>query len=144
MPTLVNYQSGLSGKYLADDQPWSYTLGHGYDRNSRGPGVYGDIPPIRLPQRIILALDFAGLTALKVARRLEVSPRSVQGWAGGRSNPNLPTLRELARVCAVDSVWLIGDYKGPQRRQKPAANVKLRGRDSNPQPSGLTLFTIAA
>ena len=110
--------------------------------------VYGDIPPIRLPQRIILALDFAGLTALKVARRLEVSPRSVQGWAGGRSNPNLPTLRELARVCAVDSVWLIGDYKGPQRRQQPPTNAECAPRVSNPEPAvhrpQMLLFPLAA
>ena len=110
--------------------------------------VRGAIPPIGLPQRILLALDFADLSARSAADRMEVAAASVQNWASGRANPNLPTLRELARVCDVDSDWLIGDYKGPQRRQKPATNAKCAPRDSNPEPAvhrpQMLLFPLAA
>ncbi|MGC8514485.1 MAG: helix-turn-helix domain-containing protein [Acidimicrobiales bacterium] len=95
----------------------------------------GDIPPVRFPQRLKIALEYAGCSQSQLADRLGMAPRSVQNWARGTSRPFPPIISQIAQVLEVDEAWLLGSDPGKRR---------LRGRDSNPQPSGYaTARTLA-
>jgi len=87
----------------------------------------GEIPPLHFPQRLKLSLDYSGVSQAALARRLGMAPRSVQNWVSGISTPYIPIIRDIARFLAIDEAWLIGNDLPP----------RLRGRDSNPQPSVL-------
>lgn len=49
-------------------------------------------------ERLRVARKEAGFTVARLARELDVDPRTVAGWQAGRSMPSIERLGEIARL----------------------------------------------
>jgi transcriptional regulator with XRE-family HTH domain len=88
-----------------------------------------------------LALEAAGVSVEDMADTLGVHRNTVHNYMGGRTHPRKLVLQAWAVRCGVPYTWLVTGETAPPRpsgdgRRPPK---KLRGRDSNPQPSGFRL-----
>lgn len=55
-----------------------------------------------------IAKNFAGVSAVELARRLEVSPQQLNAWLAGTRTPSRTNVEEIARRMDVDAAWLLG------------------------------------
>ena len=90
-------------------------------------GTNATIPEWDLGDRLRKSLRAAGVTVQEIADYLEVNRNTVGNWINGRATPSASTIRLWALRCGVPYDWLRG---------LDASDNRLRGRDSNPQPSG--------
>jgi phage repressor protein C with HTH and peptisase S24 domain len=59
--------------------------------------------------RIAAAREALGLNQSELARKLDVSPQSVQAWESGRTAPRNPRIRQLSDVLRVSVAYLMGE-----------------------------------
>lgn len=67
---------------------------------------HGDIPPIELPQRLLLARAYADLNQSELAGLMGVSRKTIANAEGGAKTPLAMTLRAWAYATGVDAHWL--------------------------------------
>ena len=60
-----------------------------------------------LGERLKTARTDAGFTVSRLARELEVDPRTVSGWQAGRSTPTVERLLEIAQVLGKSPSYFI-------------------------------------
>lgn len=71
------------------------------------------VPTWRLRDRLLRALDEAGLSVSDMATELGVSRNTVGNYLAGRTQPNRSVLRIWALRCGVPLAWLVaGDESG--------------------------------
>jgi transcriptional regulator with XRE-family HTH domain len=76
-------------------------------------------PALKLSSAMRLAMYDAGYTVTTIARELEVTRFTVNGWLQGHRTPSVPVLMAWAMVTGVNYKWLCAI------------------RDSNPEPADL-------
>ncbi len=74
--------------------------------------------------RIAAAREAAGLNQSELARKLDVSPQSVQAWESGRTVPRNPKIKMLSDVLGVSVAYLMGEA-GPLESQSRTADTSL-------------------
>lgn len=67
---------------------------------------HGDIPPIELPQRLLLARAYADLNQSELAGLMGVSRKTIANAEGGAKTPLAMTIRAWAYATGVDAHWL--------------------------------------
>lgn len=60
-----------------------------------------------LGRRIRVARELAGLKQAELARRCGVIPTTAWRWEDGRTEPDVPTLRRIARATGAGLGWLV-------------------------------------
>ena len=61
--------------------------------------------------RIKQAMDSKGLNQTELAKKLGVTPQTVQQWIAGKTEPRNKKLQLLANALGVYQSWLLGDDK---------------------------------
>ena len=87
---------------------------------------HGDIPPIELPQRLLLARAYADLNQSELAGLMGVSRKTIANAEGGAKTPLAMTIRAWAYATGVDAHWL-------ETGEAPTGNDP-DGGDECPQP----------
>lgn len=75
-------------------------------------------PDPGLTGRLRAARERAGLSQREVAQRIGGSQPMVSLWEGGRYEPSLTVLRQLAAVYETTAAALIGDANRPARTRR--------------------------
>jgi len=89
---------------------------------------------LSIGERIVSARDRAGFNQSELARRLNISPQSIQQWEKGKTTPKSGRLKNLSLALGVSQAWLIGggdnvrDYVPPTAmRGVPLVNYVQAG-----------------
>lgn len=64
------------------------------------------VPEFETRHRMQLALEFADISVLEIARDLRISRTTVSNYLHGRTRPTHATLRVWAATCGVPLDWL--------------------------------------
>ena len=64
------------------------------------------VPEFETRHRMNLALEFAGISVLEIARELRISRTTVSNYLHGRTQPSHVALRAWAATCGVPLDWL--------------------------------------
>lgn len=75
-------------------------------------------------QLIALARNQAGLNQSELARRLGVTPQSVQAWESDKNTPRYKRLVEIGEQLGVSASWLMGEAGEPVGPGQSASNVE--------------------
>ncbi len=75
--------------------------------------------------RIAAAREAQGLNQSELARKLGVSPQSVQAWESGRTAPRNPRIKHLSEVLGVSVAYLMGE-SGPTESHSVTADTSLQ------------------
>ncbi|NVZ50252.1 helix-turn-helix transcriptional regulator [Pseudomonas sp. B6002] len=75
--------------------------------------------------RIAAAREAQGLNQSELARKLGVSPQSVQAWESGRTAPRNPRIKNLSEVLGVSVAYLMGE-SGPAESHSVTADTSLQ------------------
>ncbi len=80
-----------------------------------------------MKNRIVLAREFAGLTQKELARRMGVSPSTLNGYEKGNHEPKPQGLADIAKICGVTVDFLLG------LTEAPGASFTVTVSDTDPQ-----------
>ncbi|MCD7945195.1 MAG: helix-turn-helix domain-containing protein [Clostridiales bacterium] len=69
-----------------------------------------------MKNRIVLAREFAGLSQKELARRLGISPSTLNGYEKGNHEPKPQGLANIAQICGVTVDYLLGLTEEPEGR----------------------------
>ncbi|XYQ53281.1 helix-turn-helix domain-containing protein [Pectobacterium carotovorum] len=80
--------------------------------------IHDDISPGLLPQpasaqRVSQILDENGWSQSELARRLGISPQSVQYWVSGKTSPRGKSLSALSSLTGYPEHWFLMDFTDP-------------------------------
>lgn len=75
--------------------------------------------------RIAAAREAQGLNQSELARKLGVSPQSVQAWEAGRTAPRNQRIKHLSEVLGVSVAYLMGE-SGPVESRSATARTPLQ------------------
>ena len=81
-------------------------------------------------QLIALARNQAGLNQSELARRLGVTPQSVQAWESDKNTPRYKRLVEIGEQLGVSASWLMGEAGEPVGPGQFMSNVEPAFRPS--------------
>lgn len=81
-------------------------------------------------QLIALARNQAGLNQSELARRLGVTPQSVQAWESDKNTPRYKRLVEIGEQLGVSASWLMGEAGEPVGPRQSTSNVEPAFRPS--------------
>ncbi|MBR3894883.1 MAG: helix-turn-helix transcriptional regulator [Clostridia bacterium] len=95
----------------------------------------------KIAEKLIEFRVAKGLTQDDVAKKLEISNRTVSKWENGASLPDLPTLIKLAKCYDVSTDALLGLAPGQQQGTRGAIDSLFEGK--NRTNAILTAFEIA-
>lgn len=76
-------------------------------------------------QLIALAREQLGINQSELARRLSVTPQSVQAWEADKNSPRHKKLKEVGDALGVTASWLLGEDGQSPRVEREDSNVEL-------------------
>lgn len=76
-------------------------------------------------QLIALAREQLGINQSELARRLGVTPQTVQAWEADKNSPRHKKLKEAGDVLGVSASWLLGEDGQNPRVKREDSNVEL-------------------
>ncbi len=80
--------------------------------------------------RLSHARDSAGLTLEALARGMNMHSATIRYWEADRAAPSLASVRKLAALLGVSTLWLLtGDGEGPGHGCPETALLPLISRD---------------
>lgn len=102
-----------------------------------------NIPRWTLGDRLQKALDHAEVSREEMADYLGYSAQALGYYINGKRSPKIALVRQWAFRCGVDFEWLwTGEVSLPRGKGPRGAGKKLRGWDSNPEPSGVSVISL--
>ena len=102
------------------------------------------IPQLTLGWKLRMSMAQAGYTTSDMAEILEMDRSTISLWINDRAVPGKSWyLRIWAEATNVPVEWLTAEMTPPPKSPRGRPR-RLRGRDSNSQPTGLRVGTLAA
>ena len=75
-------------------------------------------------QQIALAREQLGISQSELARRLSVTPQSVQAWESDKNTPRAKRLSDIGDQLGVSASWLMGEDRAPLGPAAAESNVE--------------------
>lgn len=106
------------------------------------------VPKFELRHRLTRSLEHAGMTPEDMAQQLGLTAATIRNYMGGRTHPQVPTIREWADITHVPRDWLLNGIE-PGRDEGPdpdgvGADDECVPRGSNPDPSGSQIIYLTS
>jgi transcriptional regulator with XRE-family HTH domain len=99
--------------------------------NTRPRRIFNDLPP--LAKRIRESRERAGLSQVQLAKMIDMSQSTVDGYEHGRQ-PKISMLQKIAAICKVPEDWLITGHDVVSHTQAP---VISRPSEEQAQPAAV-------